>query len=78
MQASTELADHHYCHLAKGLEVHCGGERDDGGWKGLRKMEKKAQENLSHAPKGLLGTLLPTLPLSPLLYFFLDDTDVVL
>lgn len=46
--------------------------------KGLRKMEKKAQGKFSYAPKCLPATLVPTLPLSSLLYFFLNVTDVAL
>lgn len=46
--------------------------------KGLRKMEKKAQENFSYAQIGLTETLIPTLSPSSLLYFFLNVTDVVL
>lgn len=50
-QAHTGLADHHCCHLAKGLQVHCVVRGMMVAGKGLRKMEKKAQEN--YAPKGL-------------------------
>lgn len=37
MQGNTGLADHHCCHLAKGLQVDYGGEWEDGGWKGTKK-----------------------------------------
>lgn len=46
--------------------------------KGLRKTEKKVQENFSYAPKGLPGTLVSTPSPLSLLLFFLTVTDVVL